>query len=264
MMRTAVHILLLLACKFAAADGGIYKDQFLSSSVPGDLAIAPEMVSRLANTKFVLPLERNGTQVVTRRPTCILAIAHRDPDQSKLVTFVGIQLIKVFRNHATPGVIYVVRNGSWYSRDERKLLADEKGEVAVKSMTDFATAHLSTAAFESLSYADGKKKVATSWHARLGSAKDSDYSGDDPYVRFWQIDPTTEQAFHKAYPDLLVGDPPIRIENRLVSFTITDGNDPLHMPSIGFDCKDPSLDMVAIRTYLPFASDVAWTYLKFQ
>jgi hypothetical protein len=180
-------------------------------------------------------------------------------------TFIGIQLIKVLRSHATPGVIHVVRNGTWFSRDGGQLLNEEKaGEVAVKTMADFAAAHMNNKDLESLLYTDHKRNVATSWHARLSSAKDSDYSADDQFVHFWQVDPTTERMFVDAYPELLKTDPAIRIENRLVSFKMTDSSNPSHMPSFNFDCNDPSLDLVAIRTYLPFTSDVAWTYLKLQ
>ena len=106
--------------------------------------------------------------------------------------------------------------------------------------------------------------MATSWHARLSSAKDADYSADEQFVRFWRVDPTAEKIFHDAHPELLNGNPPIRVENRLLRFTLTDRRNPSRMPTFSFDCHDPSLNLVAIKIYLPFASDAAWTYLKFQ
>lgn len=265
MMRVVFAILCLAASAATWGQTAIFKDRFLRTAAPGDLAIVPERVDHLASTQKLLPLTRNGTQVFKHRATCIMAIAHRDPDQSNVDTFVGIQLIKVFRTHATPGVIHVVRNGIWFSRDGGQLLAEQQPtEVAVKAMADFAAAHLTRTTLESLLYTDGKRKVATSWHARLSSTKDSDYSADDQFVRFWQVDPTAERIFRDAYPELLRGDPPIRIENRLLSFKMTDSSNPSRMPSFNFDCNDPSLNFVAIKTYLPFASDVAWTYLRFQ
>jgi hypothetical protein len=56
----------------------------------------------------------------------------------------------------------------------------------------------------------------------------------------------------------------IRIENRLMRFKLTDSNNPLLMPTFNFTCNDSSLTLVAIKVYLPFASDTEWTYLKFQ
>lgn len=265
MKRAALTALCLAASAATWGQATVFKDRFLRTAAPGDLAIVPERVGHLANAQKLLPLTRNGTQLFKRRATCILAIAHRDPDQSNVASFVGIQLIKVFRSHATPGVIHVVRNGTWFSRDGGQLLAQQQPtEVAAKTMADFAAAHLTRKNLESLLYTDHKRNVATSWHARLGATKDSDYSADDQYVHFWQVDPTAERIFRDAYPELLKGDPPIRIENRLVSFKMTDSSNPKYMPSFDFDCNDPSLNLVAIKTYLPFTSDVAWTYLRFQ
>lgn len=264
-MRAPFAILPLVVSAAALGQPVVFKDQFLASSAPGDMAIVSEQVESLASTHTLLPLARNGTQVFKRRNTCIVAIAHRDPTQSNLDTFVGIQLIKVFRTHASPGVIHVSRNAGWFSRDDGRPLPEERNsEVSAKIMADFASAHSTRNRLEALTYADGRRRVATAWHARLNPGNDADYSADEPFVRFWQVDPTSEEVFRDAHPDVLGDHPPIRIENRLMRFKLTDSRNPLLMPTFNFTCNDPSLTLAAIKVYLPFASDTEWTYLKFQ
>ena len=49
-----------------------------------------------------------------------------------------------------------------------------------------------------------------------------------------------------------------------VRFTLTDNANPVNMPTFNFDCHDALLDLVAILTYLPFASESGWTYIRFR
>ncbi len=50
----------------------------------------------------------------------------------------------------------------------------------------------------------------------------------------------------------------------LIRFTLTNGWNPLRMPTFNFRCDDQLLQLVALRSYLPFASDTAWTYVRFD
>ncbi len=262
MMR---HMLVAAAlCWVGATHAAPFKDQFLLTATAGDIAWVPEAVSSLLKSKTVVPMTRNATLAVDRRPMCIVAVAHRDLEQKDLDTFIGIQLIKVFSAHASPGVMYAIRNGIWYSRDTGQLLQDERSELSVKSTADFATAHGSSAALELLKFSDGRRNAATAWHARLAGAKDAAYSAEEQYIQFWRKDPLQEKLLRDAHPEAVKSDSPVRIENRLLRFSLTASGDPSRMPSFHFDCNDPSLTLVAIRLYMPFAGDEAWSYLKFN
>ncbi len=259
------HILVAAAlCWIGTAQAAPFKDQFLLTAAAGDIAWVPEAVSSLLKSKTVMPMARNATLTVDRRPICIVAIAHRDLEQQNLDTFVGIQLIKVFSAHASPGVVHAIRNGTWYSRDTGQPLQDERGPLSVKSTADFATAHGSLATLELLKFSDGRRNAATAWHARLASAKDAAYTAEEQYIQFWRKDPLQEKLLRDAHPEAVQNDSPVRIENRLLRFSLTASSDPSRMPSFNFDCNDPSLTLVAIRLYMPFAGDEAWSYLKFN
>ncbi len=262
--RSACATLVALAiCQGVSAQEAMLKDRFLQISAAGSLALIREPVEALADTKTLVPLARNSTTGFRHRGKCVVAIAHRDEDQNNADTFVGVQIIKVYKQHDSPGVVHVHRNPGWFSR-EGKPIGEEFGEVSAAGTAGFAEAHKSSDALAGLKFADGKRLVAALWHARPTPA-DRDYTADAEHSRFWGLDPLSAKALREAHPALFAnGNPPVRTENRLIRFTLTNGWNPLRMPTFNFRCDDQLLQLVALRSYLPFASDTAWTYVRFD
>ena len=243
----------------------IYRDRLLATQPMGSIALIVEKVADPSKAKRLNVLPRDEPIQYARRPVCHGFIAHYDRDKSGLQTFIGIQLVRIFRKHGSPGVVYVSRNDGWLSRQAKDPLRrlDVK-EVRVPSLAVFANNHSSTELLRSIRLVNGKP-LEYEWHARLSTTDEILDTASDEHRRFWTQDPTRDPRFTAKFKKDIDAGAAIRIENHLIRFTVTDSQYSSKIPPVNFECFDPSLTGAALRVYRPFSVEgEAWHFINFQ
>lgn len=248
----------------ALAQAAIYKDQFLEDYPAGTPAVVVDNVATIREARRVIPLEPESTISFGRRSRCLVAIAHREPDLQGKDTYVGVQVVKLFSAHDSPGAVYVARNSGWLPRIGNKELPElNMSEVFKASLPDFAAAHAN--GLKGGLGISGKGQLGAAWHARIDTVEVENDSASEANVRFWAEDPLHGELFKKVHAATLQRDPDVRVENHLVRFKLTADKDPSKIPSLHFDCRDQRLLAVAIRAYVPFGSSYSkWGHLTFK
>lgn len=246
----------------------------------GTLGIFPKETDKTSSNKVTVIFNRRSFRT-ERRAMCTGIIQHRNPAQVGLPTYVGLQIIRVFSDHASPGAVYVSRIGSstgpasWRPRAKDLKNVDKlppkdlpsNTEIRNATFSDFAHAHSSTDESEisqlQLTYTDDGS-LAGLWHAKLsgpGAAAIDTASIDDR--KFWAVDALNE-SFFKDNAAAFGSDYDVRIENRLVSFQITDAKSWQFGPQFFFRCDDPNLLAVFLRVFVPAVPDsVSWYEIEF-
>lgn len=264
MNHIVVALVLGLASTTALGQSGIYKDQFLEDYPAGSVAVVVDNVAAVKDARRLLPLTAESTKVVPRRNRCLVAIAHRDPGGAGREAFLGVQIIKLFSSHDSPGVVYVGRNAGWLPGNGTSRLPElGMSEVHKASLDDFWGGHAEGSSPDSLMTSRGR--LTSAWHARLNQDDPDSFSASELNRRFWARNPTTEPSFTKAHGTSDKKSAAVRVENHLIRFQMTADKDPSRIPSVHFDCQDARLMAVAIRVHLPASPNFAtWGHLEFK
>ena len=259
-MRTtpiALAFVLLAFVSGTAASDTVYTDQFMVGSEPGAIALVADRVGSVANATRVTSLNAGAMVPLERRATCIIAINHRKPSDVGGSSFVGIQIIKFYSSHDSPGVVQVGRNQGWKSVANRRELPELRRpvELAATSISDFSALHRGPGEVAGKPLLLGMRRTIE-WHgwAAADNDPDSDSAGERN-LAFWGRNPlelSHVRKLHLTGP----GEPPaVRVDNRLIRFQWTDGVSVRKMPATEFSCSDPFLLSVAIRVYRPFSDE---------
>lgn len=257
---------LALGAASAAAFGqsGIYKDKFLEDYPAGSVAVVADNVVTVKDARRLLPLAPEASLRVPRRSRCLIAIAHRAHGAAGREAFVGVQIIKIFSAHDSPGVVYVGRNAGWLHGSGTSLLPElGMSEVHKSSLDDFWSGHAEGGSPDTLMTSRGR--LTSAWHARLNQDDPDSFSASELNRRFWARNPTTEPSFIKVHGASDKTGRALRVENHLIRFQMTADKDPSRLPSVHFDCQDARLLGVAIRVHLPSSPNFAtWGHLEFK
>lgn len=267
---TRMPALALIAAMFTAsvarAELTVLTDQFILNTSPGAVALVIDKVSSVNDAINVTLLNANEMTKAERRPTCIVAVNHRDPSQDGVATYVGVQLIKFFRNHDTPGIVQVGRNGGWRSSDGSRELLEIRipVELAATSIDQFSVLHNEPKAETSRPLMLGTRKTRE-WHGLAASKDPESYSATELNLGFWARNPLLSDQVKVKHVQLAGAQVVPRFDNRLIRFQLTSGVSVKRMPSVEFTCDDSLLESVAIRIFRPFSGNPdAWAHLSFR
>lgn len=264
MSRLIVSIALVVVSTTVLGQSPIYKDQFLEDYPAGSIAVVTDNVATVKDARRLLPLVAESSKLVPRRSRCLVAIAHRDPGGAGREVFVGVQIVKLFSAHDSPGVVYVGRNAGWLNDSGTSRLPElGMSEIHKASLNDFWNGHAEGSSPDKLVTSRGR--LTSAWHARLDKDDPDSFSASDLNRRFWARNPITEPSFIKAHGTADNKATTVRVENHLIRFQMTADKDPSRIPSVQFDCQDARLMAVAIRVHLPFSQNFAsWGHLEFK
>lgn len=259
--------LMTVSGRLQAQDEGISvtTDRLLRDHAFGALAILEDNVESKVNAIRVTVIPNGATITFKRRRLCQMVIAHKDGQNAGQRTFAGVQLVRLFRRHDSPGVVFVARNGGWVGRASLKSLQELKSaEVKVRAMREFSRAHADGSSLSALKLSN-ERLVENEWHAKLIAGSGDHDSAAMEHLRFWAVDPTGDGTFQQIARAELAAGGVTRVENRLIRFDIADGNRFASTPDFNFYCSDPSLLLAAIRLYVPAQQDsVSWHFVRFR
>ena len=132
-------------------------------------------------------------------------------------------------------------------------------------MGEFAKMHSNLDDLHALSLMDGAR-VEDKWHAGLRRNQgDTDDTAGDAHRTFWARNALLTTTFKDRYKQSIDKGATVRVENRLMRFTVTDSSRSSSAPNFNFDCFDPSLLSVAMRVYIPLSQDnETWYFVDFE
>jgi hypothetical protein len=197
----------------------------------------------------------------TDRATCTGVIAHRD-DVLKGNSYFGLQIVYIFDKNPAGSAVHVHRNDGWFStKDNTPLDGMERAEPVSNASTaaEFAAAHSSLSSVSNLSTSLGP--LVDVWHARLPKAQTTDGQG----LSYWNRDPTAS-GYLSLYQQHAGPTPTIRVENRLLRYTVTTEKDPEKIDKpidFSFYCGgyDRHLRAVLLRVYSPLLTHAESSYV---
>jgi hypothetical protein len=252
-----------LAFAQPARGDAVGRGEFLRNYPAGSIALVSDISDDIAKVKKLIVLPSVSPIEVRRRARCLVAISHRDIDRAGETTFVGVQLIRFFSDHNSPGAVYTARNSGWVSAIEKRHLPEVPAkELVHQTLSNFAAAH-ATAVEPKVPALFGDARTA-GWHA-LASSDEESYSGSEEHRRFWAVNPLEDDVLKRALSETAQTAKDVRVENRLYRFALTEAVSSSNMPNFGFTCADARLMAVAMRIYRPFASEPSsWGFIKFK
>jgi hypothetical protein len=247
---------LALSAGAAEAQATMYTDQFMVGNEPGAIAIVADRVASVVNATRVTSLSASGSVEFERRATCIIAINHRKPTDVGSEAFVGVQIVKFYSSHDSPGVVQVARNAGWRSvRDRRELPEIRKPiELVATSISDFSALHSGPGEATDHPLLLGTRHTIE-WHGQADASDPQTDSAADANLTFWSHNPLELKHVKELHAPATGEAPAVRVDNRLIRFQWTDGVSVRKMPAVEFSCSDPYLLSVAIRVYRPFSDE---------
>ncbi len=246
----------------------VYKDRFLGFEPLGAVAMLHDNVESIARARRILILDREKATLFDRRVTCRGIIAHHDTGNVGVMSFFGVQLVRLYRPQTMDPAVFVWRNGGWVSRVDGQTLGrmPSAREVAVDSEKEFADKHADLDKLAGLVLRDGRALIKT-WHAKLPVKLQNepplDTAGDE-HRSFWQIPPRSNEAFKEALKAQLADGAVLRVDNHLIAYQPTDSLNVHTAIPFEFPCSDVNVKAAAIRIFVPLRPEVSsWYFLEF-
>jgi hypothetical protein len=247
---------LTLWAGIAAGQVTMYTDQFMVGNEPGAIAIVADRVASVVSATRVTSLSASGSVQFERRATCIVAINHRKPTDAGSEAFVGVQIVKFYSSHDSPGIVQVARNAGWWSVRSRRELPEIRKpiELAATSISDFSALHGGPGEAAERPLLLGTRHTVE-WHAQADANDPQTDSAGEANLAFWAQNPLDLKHVKELHQGANGEAPVVRVDNRLIRFQWTDGVSVKRMPAVEFSCSDPFLLSVAIRVYRPFSDE---------
>jgi hypothetical protein len=253
----AMSLLIWFASNGQAFSQLVVKEFFVTRFPFGSIALVAQG-SDIKTSKNVLVLQPNSAVEFERRRSCRVLVLHFDRERSGKRSFVGVQVLKLYKKGMAAPAVHVRRNSGLATKDGKSL--PELEWMGINgSLTDFATKHASLEGLEKLLFYSGAP--ASSWHGYLKrETGEFVYTANNEHRVFWSA-PEEYKKLEDLIQPYASQEVVVRAEHHLIGFSITDSTNAHNVPSFEIQCSDSNVLAIAVRIYILDSTEPSYWHL---